>query len=266
MTYREIAEMMRSTGISEWREEAMIISCFASGESSAKLLSEPNMPLPDSATEMARRRIGGEVLQYILGEWDFYGRPFTVREGCLVPRNDTEVLVYEAIGSIPKGAVIADICSGSGCIGVTLLAERRDLSGYAFDLYDTPLALTEENARRYGVSDRLKVVRADVLGDFKLPQDVDCILSNPPYIPTSDIKGLSDDVRKEPLSALDGGEDGLVFYRRLLDIVKDKRILALFEIGYDEGEALCTLSRERGLVCEIVKDISGNNRVARINI
>ncbi len=266
MTFSELRECLKLGGVSEWQSEAFILAEHFGKVSRAALLADPEAELSPDVDNALTRRLSGEVLQYILGEWSFYSRNFKVTEGCLVPRGDTEILCEEAISIIPEGSLVADICSGSGCIGITLLLERPDLSCVSYDLYDTPLRLTRENAELLGVSDRLSVIRADVLSDLDLPENVGFILSNPPYIPSGDISELSEDVRREPHTALDGGEDGLVFYRRLLDIVKDRRIPALFEIGYDQGESIALLAKERDLDCEIKKDLSGLDRIARIGL
>ena len=129
-----------------------------------------------------------------------------------------------------------------------------------------PLELTSSNADQNRVSDRLTVVKADILSEFSLPDGIEFILSNPPYIRSDVVPTLDGTVLCEPHTADDGGEDGLVFYRRILDVCMEKRIPALLEIGFDQGEELCLLSCERGLECKIYKDLSGNDRVAEIKI
>jgi release factor glutamine methyltransferase len=223
--------------------------------------------------EAVRRRLAREPLQYILGEWDFFGLPFTVSPHCLVPRPDTECLVEEAIRLIPKGGRFIDLCTGSGCIAVATLANRPDLQAAALELYPETLALAVKNAADNGVAPRFTPVEADLLqGGAQALEGfapVDAILSNPPYIPSSVIPTLAPEVRQEPAAALDGGEDGLVFYRAILrDYV---RLLApggliLLEIGYDQGEALRGLCAQYLPEAEVdvLRDLGGCDRVVRI--
>jgi release factor glutamine methyltransferase len=181
--------------------------------------------------------------------------------------------VEEAIRLIPKGGRFIDLCTGSGCIAVATLANRPDLQAAALELYPETLALAVKNAADNGVAPRFTPVEADLLqGGAEALEGfapVDAILSNPPYIPSSVIPTLSPEVRQEPAAALDGGEDGLVFYRAILrDYV---RLLVpggviLLEIGYDQGEAL------RGLCArylptaqvDVLRDLGGCDRVVRI--
>lgn len=265
MKFSYLCEKLKNAGLEDADYEAYVIASELCGESFAHLKAFPDTELSgiDDAVE---RRLSGEPLQYIIGRWEFFGLPFEIRQGCLIPRADTETLVELAIKQIPRGAAFADLCSGSGCIGISVLASRQDLSCVSVDLYDIPLELTCENARLNGVSDRLTVKAADILSDFDLPDGVKFILSNPPYIRSDVVPTLDGTVLREPHTALDGGDDGLVFYRRILDLCRERGIPALLEIGFDQGEALCLLSRERGLLCEIYKDLSGNDRVAQIKI
>ena len=265
MKFSALCEKLKNAGIEDAVFEAYVIAEELCGLSAAGLRAFPDTELC-GIEDAVSRRISGEPLQYVLGRWEFYGLPFFVRSGCLIPRADTETLVELAIKRIPIGVRIADICSGSGCIGISVLANRPDLTCISVDLFDVPIELTGENARYNGVSDRLCVTRSDVLSDLYLADDVGFILSNPPYIRSDVVPTLDGTVLREPHTALDGGTDGLVFYRRLLDICRDRKIPSLLEIGFDQGEALCRLARERGLECKIYKDLSGNDRVAEITI
>ena len=265
MRFSTLCERLKAGGIEDAVYEAFVIANELCGISEARLMAFPETELC-GIEDVLERRLGGEPLQYIIGKWEFYGLPFSLREGCLIPRADTETLVELAIKRIPRGIGFADLCSGSGCIGVSVLANRPDLTCLSVDIFDVPIELTRENATKNGVSDRLLTVRADILSDNVLPDDVGFILSNPPYIRSDVVPTLDGTVLREPHTALDGGEDGLVFYRRILDICREQKIPALLEIGFDQGEALCGLSSERGLLCEIYKDLSGNDRVAEIKI
>lgn len=216
------------------------------------------------------RRAGRFPLQYLLGEWAFYRQTYRVAPGCLIPRSDTEILVEEAIRKLPKGAFFADLCTGSGCIAISILCERKDTTAIAVDLSEDALQIAAENAERNGVRDRLILKKADLITvkpeewGSELPMP-DAIFSNPPYIRTGDLVDLSPEVGAEPRMALDGGEDGLIFYRRLFPIAQEwlqPEGFCLFEIGYDQAKDIQALARNRFASCRILRDFGGNDRVA----
>ena len=214
--------------------------------------------------EAIARREAHEPLQYILGEWGFWRETYEVNEHCLVPRPDTEHLVEKAIARLPKGARFLDLCTGSGCVAVSVLASREDLHAVAVDLFPETLALAARNAARNGVEKRVALQLADVLQAPPFEGQFAAILSNPPYIRTDVVATLSPEVKREPAAALDGGADGLDFYRAILE--KWRSLLApdgffLFEIGYDQAEELQALAKEHGLSAEVFRDYGGNDRV-----
>ena len=268
MTHRDIAERLSAAGIenSAW-EASCLISHFAKIPLSlAHTDPTRDYPATQELEAAIRRREAREPLQYILGTWDFYRQSYEVSPDCLIPRSDTEILVEEAIRRLPPNALFADLCTGSGCIAISTLAERTDTRAYALEKFPATLALAERNACKNGVSERFTPLCADVL---LLPtlQDgsLDAILSNPPYIATREIDALSPEVHQEPAAALDGGEDGLLFYRTILanwkkTLKKDGFIL--FEIGYDQADALRTLGKAHGFDVSIKRDLGGNDRVA----
>jgi len=218
-------------------------------------------PDPRDYEQAVRRLENREPLAYVLGEWYFYDEVYRVSPACLVPRPDTEHLVEELIRRLPEGAVFADLCTGSGCIAISTLAHRPDCRAVAVDLSKDALALAKENASLNGVADRVEFRHADVLAGATLGDTrFDAVVSNPPYIVTAVIDTLEPEVLREPRMALDGGEDGLRFYRAILSDYR--RNVAdggffLLEIGYDQGDALRSLCP-----CEIKKDYGGNDRVA----
>ena len=222
-------------------------------------------------TKAACRLENGEPLAYILGRWWFCRETYTVTPDVLVPQPDTEILVEKAAQLLPRGITFADAGCGSGCIGISLLAMRPDLRCISLDISDGALALTEKNAAANGVGDRLTVRRSDILGGLaELSEPVGAILSNPPYIRRDVIPTLSPQVLAEPLLALDGGEDGLDFYRALLSCAR-KRItpggLLIAEIGYDQKAALAALTEEYGLSpADFYRDYGGNDRVCVIPV
>lgn len=213
--------------------------------------------------------LDGEPLQYITGKCDFYGLELYVDRNVLIPRFDTELIVEYCIESIPHGVLFADLCCGSGCIGLAILKNRPDLRCVSVDISEKALSVCEKNARLLGVGDRCEIICADVKnGDiYKKLFEISYIVSNPPYIPTEDIEKLDVTVRHEPHSALDGGADGLDFYRTIIALAYQNTRLEhiIFEIGYDEGEALRAIARRYSARCEILKDLCGNDRCAVIN-
>lgn len=202
-------------------------------------------------------------LQYITGEAWFYGRRFAVDERVLIPRQDTEVLLEEALRVLHGRPRILDLCTGSGCILLTLLLEGGG-EGVGTDCSADALCVARNNARALGVSD-VSFIHGDLFASAAGPFDL--IVSNPPYIESAVVDTLMEEVRLyEPRLALDGDTDGLHFYRRIVsgarDYLRDGGWL-FFEIGYNQAEALKALFAEAGYTdIRIVKDLSGNDRVA----
>lgn len=270
MLFSQICERLQSAGIESHAEEAALLLEKFCGISRARL---PLMKNTDFESEellsALEKRCKRYPLQYILGEWFFMNERYLVNETTLVPRPDTEVLVSLAIERLPEGAFFADLCTGSGCVAVSTLAARKDTRAVAVELFDDTLGMAKKNASLNGVSERFVPMRADVLLPLEMSCSIalplDAILSNPPYIPTKVIDTLEDEVKSEPRAALDGGNDGLLFYREIIKL--HSSLLArdgffAFEIGFDQGEALGEIARENGFSCEIIKDYGGNDRVA----
>lgn len=223
-----------------------------------ELLTE-HFPTREGFAEALSRLNDGEPLAYVIGEWYFYGETYSLNPDCLIPRPDTEHLVDALLELVPKNGRFADLCTGSGCIAISTLVHRPDLRADAVDLSEGALEAAKKNAVSNGVNDRISVRRADVLRGEGLTGLYDVIVSNPPYIRTDVIPTL-DTVRREPVRALDGGEDGLDFYRAIL--AKYEKHLApggrfVFEIGYDQADDLRLLCPG----CEVRKDYGGNDRV-----
>ena len=275
-SYRTLTDALSRGGIEEPSYEASLLLERFAGVTYATLMTERDRlyDLPDLEAAVARR-LSREPLQYILGEWEFMGCSFAVSPDCLIPRPDTEVLVETALRLLPPNAHVADLCTGSGCIAVSTLVHRPDVTADALELYPRTLALATENAARNGVSNRFNPVEADLLnrGKERLTPyaPYDAILSNPPYSPTADIRDLSPEVHREPVAALDGGEDGLIFYRAILrdyaPLVKPDGYI-LLEMGYDQATALRELAAEYlpHAKVEILRDLGGNDRVTKITL
>ncbi|MGE4547920.1 MAG: peptide chain release factor N(5)-glutamine methyltransferase [Intestinibacillus sp.] len=221
------------------------------------------------AEELADRRLRGEPLAYLLGEWDFCGLTLKVTKDVLIPRSDTERLCELAIGQAQKvvNPRVLDLCCGSGCIGVALLKNVEDARVVAVDVSEEALAVTRENAYRCGVSSRHIALRGDALaapderlGHFHL------LVCNPPYITAEEMCGLDRDVRDyEPVLALFGGDDGLDFYRSIAARWKDALLpggMALFECGYRQYSQVAGILEEHGWrAIDIQEDLSGVLRI-----
>ena len=218
----------------------------------------------DELLRAIERRVNREPLQYIVGSVGFYREEYRVTPDCLIPRSDTEILVDYAVKNIPCGERFADLCSGSGCIGISTLKNTKDTLCDSFDISDGALALTRENAALNGVDARITVTKKDLLRE-DVEGEYFAILSNPPYIPREVYEGLEKEIFSEPEIAFVGGEDGLIFYEKLTPMckkaIKDGGFIA-FEIGYDQAESLRAIADKNGLSCQIIKDYSGNDRVA----
>lgn len=215
--------------------------------------------------KMIERRKKGEPLQYILGETEFMSLDFFVREGVLIPRSDTEILVETVIDKIgDKKTTVADICTGSGCIGISIAHYKKNTDVELFDISDIALETAEKNIKRNNVSDRVKSYKMDILNEYP-KKKYDVVISNPPYIEKAVIETLQTEVKDyEPRIALDGGEDGLVFYRRIAETAHNflkKGGLLAFEIGYNQGESVRGLMQNDFYDTEVIKDLNDNDRV-----
>ncbi|WP_087065113.1 peptide chain release factor N(5)-glutamine methyltransferase [Intestinibacillus massiliensis] len=221
------------------------------------------------AEALARRRLAGEPLAYLLGEWDFYGLTFKVTPDVLIPRSDTERLCELAIARVQTGMEprVLDLCCGSGCIGIALLKNVDDARVVSVDISEEALAVTRENAFRCGVSARHIALRADALAppDERLGR-FHLIVCNPPYITAEEMRGLDRGVRDyEPVLALYGGDDGLDFYRNIAAHWKDALLpggALLFECGYRQYTQVAGVLEEYGWTdIDIQEDLSGVLRI-----
>ena len=249
----------------EAAREARLFFCHALGWDMARLLSRQSDIFPGEyekmLEEMLARRLAGEPLQYILGEWELMGLPFRVDARALIPRQDTETLVEAALGLIKERGyrTVLDLCCGTGCIGISLAA----LSGAAVTLADISvdaLALARENAEKNGVCAR--VMETDLFSN--ITGSFDLIACNPPYLSDADLAALQREVRFEPALALYGGEDGLDFYRRIRTEYAahlNQRGALLLEVGFGQAAAVCALFGENAYV---LRDLCGVERVVAV--
>lgn len=204
----------------------------------------------------------GVPVAYILNEKEFMGFSFYVDENTLIPRPDTECLVEKVLDASPRAPRILDLCTGSGCIGISLALMLEKSEAALADISDDALNAAEINIDRHGLSERVRTVRLNVLTE-PFPKGFDIIVSNPPYIPTDTAKSL-DVSKSEPFIALDGGKDGLLFYREIIKksaaVLPRGGLLAL-EIGYDQGLQVKALAQQCFADAEVFPDYAGNDRV-----
>ena len=264
MTLKEAEKLLADAGIEDARHEARIIFAAVGGEPIYKLLSPDYSTESPEVADAVRRRVERKPLAYIVGWVDFYNERYKVTPDCLIPRPDTEVLVDFAVNNIPEGERFVDLCTGSGCVAISTLANTKGTRAIAADLSDGALAIAKENADFMSVSDRIDFIKADVT-QGALCGKVFAVLSNPPYVSESAYRTLEPEIFREPRMAFLGGEDGGDFYRVLTpiyrDIIADDGFIA-YEIGYDQAELIINIARDNRMSAGIIRDLSGNPRVA----
>ena len=202
-------------------------------------------------------------LQYITGEQEFMGLTFHVNSNVLIPRQDTEILVEAALQVAKPGMKVLDMCTGSGCILISILKNAPGVTGYGYDISKQAVIVAKENAK---LNDVTAVFERSNLFEDVIEEKFDMIVSNPPYIPSDEIVSLMPEVAQfEPQEALDGKEDGLYFYRKIIsdciDFLAENGSI-FFEIGYNQGEAVSEMLKNAGFSdITIIKDLVGHNRV-----
>jgi release factor glutamine methyltransferase len=221
-----------------------------------KPLGEPELA---AYRELVRRRAEGEPTAWLVGRREFWGRPFRVTPAVLVPRPETELVVEAALAALPEGGSALDLCAGSGAIGVTLALERKGSRVAATELSPEALAVARENAAALGAT--IELLEGDLFAPLPAGARYDVIVSNPPYVPSGEIAGLSREVRREPRLALDGGADGLALLRRI--VAEAPRFLSpggtlVLEMHESHAEPLPALCRAAGFAsAEPRKDLAG---------
>lgn len=258
--YLDVRRTLKEMGVEQAQLEAMELMCAALGKRREEVLRDLSLYAGEQTKqqvgELLQRRLAGEPIAYLIGEWEFYGLTLTVTPQVLIPRPDTELLVERgilAIRDLPQARVL-DLCTGSGCVGLALAYNCPNAQVVLADWSEEALEVARQNVLRNQLSDQVSLVRANALetpdrglGDF------DLILCNPPYIPRRVVEEeLDPSVRDyEPHMALDGGEDGLDFYRAITLhwkwALRPEGKLA-FEIGYDQAPAVQKLMEDRGFV------------------
>ncbi|WP_223644767.1 peptide chain release factor N(5)-glutamine methyltransferase [Corallococcus sp. EGB] len=217
---------------------------------------------------LIERRMAGEPTSYLTGTKEFYNRAFKVDARVLIPRPETELLVEAVLHAVPRDAPsrVLDVCTGSGCIAISVAAERPQATVLATDLSRDACALARENAQALGVAERVSVLEGDLFAPLPPGETFRVVVSNPPYIDTGDIAGLSAEVRREPRLALDGGPDGLTALRRVIQgarrVLEPGGLLAL-EMGETQGSAVLELLRAAGYAdARVEKDLERRERMA----
>ena len=271
--YLDIRQQLRKAGIEAATLEARELVCFGTGKSRDELTRDGGLyaspELERRVRDLVDRHLAGEPVAYLIGEWEFYGLPLDIARDVLIPRPDTEVLTEQAIGYIKTlgECRVLDLCAGSGCIGLAVAAQAPQSRVVLGEWSDGALKICRQNIRRNGLSGRVVPMQADArekpeksLGDFR------CIVCNPPYIPRADIDGLDNSVRDyEPHLALDGGEDGLDFYRAISEKWRDALTPGgrlYFEVGIGQADSVLRIMRAQGFGdIQVVKDLHGIPRV-----
>ncbi len=266
---QKITDELCSIGIDAYEasHEANIILSHFLGLTVSDVMLAPDNEIQkdryDAIFECVSKRTEHIPLQYILGKWEFFGLEFFCGEGCLIPRPETEFLVERITTLLPKNGRFLDLCTGSGCVAISVLVNRPDSTCVAVDISQDALFYTKKNAALHNVCDRMDIVCADAFSYLPFG-GFDVVASNPPYIKSSDLELLSEEVKKEPVIALDGGCDGLDFYRMICERYKDLLPTGgamIFEAGYDTTEGASKILKEHGFDSQIIHDYSKNPRV-----
>ena len=271
--YLDIRQLFHKRELPAATLEARELVCFASGKSREELQKDGRLYVPQDVElrirDLVARHLAGEPVAYLIGEWEFYGLPLDISESVLIPRPDTEVLAREAIeyvGTLENSRVL-DLCAGSGCVGLAVASQCKNARVILGEIDESALRICRQNIRRNGLSGQVVPLQMNAL-EKPSPQlgEFDCVVCNPPYIPTAEIETLDVSVRDyEPHLALDGGEDGLDFYEVICE--KWRNVLnpgsrLYFEVGIGQADRVLRIMRSVGFGdINIVPDLNGISRV-----
>jgi len=265
--YLDIRALLKRSGVEDTTQAAKELVCIAAGKTKNELLRDGLLYVPPEvereAYALAERHIGGEPVAYLIGEWEFYGLPFDISPAVLIPRPDTEILCENVIRELQgeENCRVLDLCAGSGCVGIAVAKYVEGARVTLGEISEDALKVCRQNIRRNALTARISAMRIDArekpsrqLGEFR------CIVSNPPYIPSADIEELDPSVRDhEPRLALDGGEDGLDFYRCICEKWRDALVpggLLAFEVGIGQADEVLRIMRAAGFgEIEIIRDL-----------
>ncbi len=274
MTIRELLNQgireLKSAGFTEAESDARLLLEYLCGIDRARLLSDGDSEVSQEDVacynDAITRRLSHEPVQYITGYQNFMGLEFRVSSGTLIPRQDTETLVEEVLRHNMDGNRILDMCTGTGCILLSILKYSNGCIGIGADIDSDAILTARENSRELGIE--ATFVESDLFENINNDRCYDIIVSNPPYIRSDVIAELMPEVRDyEPVKALDGAEDGLDFYRRIMNAAGEylkKEGMIFFEIGYDQATDVCNIMQNAGFEdIEVVKDLAGLDRVVK---
>jgi release factor glutamine methyltransferase len=263
---KQTEEIFKNQGICDYKSDARFLMEFFLNCSQTDLILNMQKEINyNNFLKLANKRLKGIPVQYITGNTEFMSLEFNVNKNVLIPRQDTEILVEKAIGFINENncSKIFDICTGSGCIAISLWKyTNKEIT--ATDISKKALKVAEENKRKHGA--KVTFINDNILNTNINFKNTDVIVSNPPYIKSSQIPTLDKTVKDaEPYSALDGGDDGLVFYKKITSLAENNLVSGgalFFEIGYDQGDAVRLILEQHNFKnIQIIKDYNGNNRV-----
>ena len=257
----EISKRLKNAGIENYLFEAKIIREHA---------KKYNLS-PAESENMLKRRESREPLQYILGEWEFYGDVYKLNKDCLIPRSETEFLSEYIIKNAKPGIYFLDLGSGSGCVAISALKRRKDLRAALIDISQGALEISKENAKINGVFDRAEFYFFDIFADLsKIKKNitgVGMIVSNPPYLTDAEVKQIKSEkteLSHEPEAALSGGGDGLDFYRFIIEnysLAFGENVTTVFECGINQSGTLTEMFGKIGFSCDIIRDYGGVERI-----
>lgn len=254
--------ILKNAGVGSFSFDVSVLFRHIYGMTKTDVILNPEKPLDERAyIDICNLRADGQPLQYLVGKWEFMGLEFYVDKNVLIPRADTETLV-EYIIDRGKSPSVLDMCTGSGCIGISIAHYLKDARVTLADISEAALLVASKNAHKNNVD--VSIVQADLTKGYHnyfKEKSFDIIVANPPYIKTADMDNLSKEVKCEPYIALDGGADGTDFYKALIllwkDALKDGGVMVL-EAGYDTSRDICTLFTECGYRDIVTKkDING---------
>ena len=270
--FLDIRRELKQGGVIDTTLEARELTCFGVNKTREELTRDGRLYAPPElerrVRELTARHLAGEPVAYLIGEWEFYGLPLDISKEVLIPRPDTEVLVDQALPYVQSlgNCRVLDLCAGSGCIGLALASQAPQAHVVLGEFSDGALRICRQNTRRNALTGRVipmtvnALERPDrALGEFH------CIVSNPPYLTEADLAALQKEVQFEPRAALDGGQDGLLFYRELPALWQESlnpggRLL--FEIGMGQEAAVSSFLTHAGYEnIESFPDLAGISRV-----
>ena len=264
MTLDGIVARLTAAGVPDPRFDALCLAEEFAKKNRASLLADRSAPLDDELLEDAvRRREKREPLQYILGKWEFMGLPFFVDKSCLIPRQDTELLVDAVIKRIPPGGTFLDMCTGSGCVAIAAAKHRPDISAVGADLSKDAIDTARKNADLNGVSERVSFTVHDVREPWK-NEKFDAAVANPPYVTAEEMKKVDPELLFEPRGALTDGKDGLSLIRAFVSLargaVKGGGFFAV-EHGAAQESEVTAIFESFGFSPVTLYDIEGRPRV-----